>query len=56
MSQMSPEEEEAVQAELEALQREALVSTPGLSKVSSSGIMTDRAISLLYPLCRSTLR
>jgi hypothetical protein len=27
MSQMSPEEEEAVQAELEALQREALVST-----------------------------
>lgn len=34
MSQMSPEEEDAVQAELEALQREALVSNSPLVSVS----------------------
>lgn len=34
MSQMSPEEEDAVQAELEALQREALVSYPYVFKVA----------------------
>lgn len=44
---MSPEEEEAVQAELEALQREALVRRP--EKGSSLGKQADSS----SPLCRS---
>lgn len=46
MSTMSPEEEEAVQAELEALEREAMVCLA--CRRISSEVMTD-CRSLLYP-------
>lgn len=48
MTRMSPEEEEAVQAELEALQREALVRryTPARLPSPSSNIATRAAVAI----------